>query len=157
MTIESGDSARGSHISITCNSVCNWDQESWSMKIVLDCLIALFQGSWSLDFNGVQGTKTATPPYYLRKCIDRFMLVAQNLSWSLDQLLKEGWSLDSIWSRSQTLLQATHMWLPLALYVGTVHTTNMIIQEISKAEKFMSPYNNVLLVFSWRTRPLVVW
>ena len=28
--------SRGSHLHITCWSVCNWDQESWSVKIVLD-------------------------------------------------------------------------------------------------------------------------
>jgi len=40
---------RGSHIHVACRSVCDRDQEFWSVKIVLDRLIAPFQGSWSFD------------------------------------------------------------------------------------------------------------
>ena len=80
--------SRGSHICIACRNVCDWGQESWSLKIVLDRLIAPFRGSWLLDFTGVQRTKVAMPSYYLRKCVDRLILVAQNSSWSLDQLKK---------------------------------------------------------------------
>jgi len=43
-----------------------------------------------------KGQNVATPPKYLRKCVDRLIFVAQNSSWSLDRLLKEDWSLDSI-------------------------------------------------------------
>ena len=54
------------------------------------------------------------PAKYLRKCVDQLILVAQNSSWSLDQLLKKKVAhLIPFWSRSQTLLQATCMWLPL--------------------------------------------
>ena len=35
-----------------------------------------------------KGQNLATPPKYLRKCVDQLILVAQNLSWSLDWLLK---------------------------------------------------------------------
>ena len=35
-----------------------------------------------------KGQNVATPAMYLRKCVDRFILFAQNLSWSLDRLLK---------------------------------------------------------------------
>jgi len=45
---------KGSHIHVTCS---DRDQEFWSVKIVLDHLIAPFQGSWLLDFTGVQRTK----------------------------------------------------------------------------------------------------
>ena len=85
--------SRGSHIRVTCRSICDCDHESWSVKIVLDHLIALFWGSWSLDF---KGQNIATPPEYLRKCVDRLILIAQNSSWSLDWLQKRTWSLDSI-------------------------------------------------------------
>jgi len=44
--------ARGSHIRVARRSICDRDQESWSVKIVLDHLIAPFWGSWSLDFTG---------------------------------------------------------------------------------------------------------
>jgi len=35
-----------------------------------------------------KGQNVATPAKYVRKCIDQLILVAQNLSWSLDRLLK---------------------------------------------------------------------
>jgi len=35
-----------------------------------------------------KGQNVATPAKYLRKCVDRLILVAQNSSWSLDRLLK---------------------------------------------------------------------
>jgi len=41
---------RSSHIHIACRSVCDWNQEFWSVKIVLDHLITPFRGSWSLDY-----------------------------------------------------------------------------------------------------------
>jgi len=36
---------RGSHIRVACRSICDRDQESRSVKIVLDRVIAPFQGS----------------------------------------------------------------------------------------------------------------
>jgi len=58
--------SRGSHLHITCRSVCDWDQESWSVKIVLDCLII---PSWSLDFMEVQRIKRChTPLVSDRRC-----------------------------------------------------------------------------------------
>jgi len=73
---------------LACRSVCDRDQKSWSVKIVLDRLIAPFRGSWSLDSTGVQRTKCSHAAKYLRKCVDRLILVAQNSSWSLDRLQK---------------------------------------------------------------------
>jgi len=35
-----------------------------------------------------KGQNVATPAKYLRKCVDRLILVTQNSSWSLDRLLK---------------------------------------------------------------------
>ena len=35
-----------------------------------------------------KGQNVATPAKYLRKCVDQLIIVAQNLSWSLDRLLK---------------------------------------------------------------------
>ena len=65
--------ARGSHIHVACRSVCDRDQESWSMKIVLDLLIAPFRGSWSLDATGVQRTKRT------HAC-----QVSEKVHWSVD-------------------------------------------------------------------------
>ena len=44
-TRRAGATTRGSHIHVACRSVCDWDQESWSVTIFPDCLITLFQGS----------------------------------------------------------------------------------------------------------------
>ena len=52
--------------------------------------------AWSLRSEALErlilrefkGQNVATPAKYLRKCVDRLILVAQNLSWSLDRLLK---------------------------------------------------------------------
>jgi len=59
----------GSHIHVACRSVCDRDQER-TVKIVLDRLILL-------EF---KGQNVATPAKYLRKCVDRLILVAQNPS-----------------------------------------------------------------------------
>ena len=77
--------------------------------------------AWSLCFKALdrliipefKGQNVATPAKYLRKCVDRLILVTQNSPWSLDRLLKE--RLISFRSQLQTFLQATSMWLPLAL------------------------------------------
>ena len=41
--------SRGSHLHITRWSVCNRDQESWSVKLVLDCLMLHFRSPWLVD------------------------------------------------------------------------------------------------------------
>jgi len=61
---------------------------SGGMKIVLDRLIAPFQGSWSLDFMGVQRSIHGHASVVSKKVCWSLMLVAQNSSWSLDRLLK---------------------------------------------------------------------
>ena len=48
--IMQSSATRVSHIHVACRSVCDWDQEFWSVKIILDCLITPFRGSWSLDY-----------------------------------------------------------------------------------------------------------
>ena len=80
--------ARGSHIRVACRSVCNHDQESWSVKIILVRLIALFRSSLSLDFAGVQRTKPCHTSIVSKKVRWLLTLVAQNSSWSLDWLQK---------------------------------------------------------------------
>ena len=40
---------------VTCWNVCGLDQDYWSSKIVLDCLIILFWTSWSLDLEWFKG------------------------------------------------------------------------------------------------------
>jgi len=62
---------------------------SGGMKIILDRLIAPFQGSWSLDFMGVQRTIHGHASVVSKKVCWSLMLVAQNSSWSLDRLQKE--------------------------------------------------------------------
>jgi len=101
-----GRFTRGSHIHVACRSVCDRDQESWTVKIVLNHLIALFWGSWLLDSTGVQRTNVATPAKYLRKCVDRLILVTQNSSRFLDQILK------------RTLLQVTSWFRGIAFERG---------------------------------------
>ena len=63
----------GSYICVTCRSIYDRDQESWLVKIVLDNLIAPFQGSWSLEFTGVQRTKCS-----------HASLVSKKVRWSVD-------------------------------------------------------------------------
>ena len=79
---------RGSHIRVTHRSVCNRDQGSSLVKIVLDCLIAPFRGSWLLDFTGVQRTKRGHASVVFKKVRWSLILVTQNSSWSLDRLQK---------------------------------------------------------------------
>jgi len=79
---------RGSHIRVACRSVCACDQESWSVKIVLDRLIAPFWGSWSLDFTGVQRTKHSHASVVSKKMFWLLILVTKDSSWSLDRLQK---------------------------------------------------------------------
>jgi len=50
-------SSRGSHMHVACRSACDQDEESWSVKIVFDRLIAPFRGSRSLDSMRLQRTK----------------------------------------------------------------------------------------------------
>ena len=102
---------RGSHIYVTCRSVCDCDQESWSVKIILDRLITPFRGFWSLDFTGVQRTKCSHASVVSKKVhwlvdISRSEFVLIPWKKNVDRLIL-------FWSQSQTLLQATHMWLPL--------------------------------------------
>ena len=42
-----------SHLHIARSSVCDWDQEFWSVEIALDCLIVPFWSSWSLDLHSL--------------------------------------------------------------------------------------------------------
>ena len=54
-------------------------------------LIAWSLSSEALDrliLREFKGQNVAMPAKYLRKCVDRLILVAQNSSWSLDRLLK---------------------------------------------------------------------
>ena len=76
-------------------------------------LIAPFWSSWLLDFMGVQRTK-----------LSHASLVSKKVHWLVDisrsEFVSIPWSapkknadcLISFWSQSQTLLQATRMWLP---------------------------------------------
>jgi len=84
--------SRGSHIHVACRSVCDWDQESWLVKIVLDHSIPRLLIAWFY-----RSSKDKTLPHsYQRKCFDQLILVAQNSSWSLIGSWTECWSLDSI-------------------------------------------------------------
>jgi len=77
----------------------------------LDCLI----------LQEFKGQNVATPAKYLRKCVDRLILVAQNSSWFLDRLLK------------RTLMGWFHL-IPVAnISTGNVYvTTPSIIQSINR-------------------------
>ena len=80
--------------------------------------------TWSLCFEALdhlilqefEGQNVVIPLRYL-KCVDWLIFVSQNSSWSLDRLLKEGWSLDSILIPVTTLLAT-----------GDVYVTNPCIQ-----------------------------
>ena len=54
---------QGIVLHVTCRSVCNWDQETWSVKIVLDHLI----------LREFKGQNIATAAKFLRKCVDQLM------------------------------------------------------------------------------------
>jgi len=151
---------RGSHIHVACRSVCDQDQESWSVKIILDRLITPFQGSWLLDSMEVQRSNIAMPAKYLRKCIDRLILVAQNSSWSLklDWLLKKQRLL--LWFQSQTLLQAMSVWLPLDVhFVESIkgQDCDQWFRDLCNCSCFAKSVNEILprifscvSLFSWK-------
>ena len=80
---------RGSHLHVTCRSVCDQDQVYWSAKSVVGHLIVPFWGSWSLDFQGSKVT--------LQLCVlDCWLLAVWRSPWSLIGPPKGLWSLDSI-------------------------------------------------------------
>jgi len=54
--------SRDCYIRLACRSICDQDQKSWWVKIILDHLIAPFRGFWLLDFMGVESTKTLRCP-----------------------------------------------------------------------------------------------
>ena len=93
--------SRGSYLHIALRRVCNQDQESWSMKIILGRLIVPFQYSWSLDLQGFKGQNLATPQSLVSEKICRTIDLS-SLSCSLDWLLQG--VLILIWSQSQMLL-----------------------------------------------------
>ena len=69
---------RGSHLHVTCRSVCDHNQVFWSAKSVVDHLIVPFWGSWSLDFQGSMVT--------LQSCVlDCWLLAVWRSPWSLDR------------------------------------------------------------------------
>ena len=80
---------RGSHLYVSCWSVCDRDQNVWSGKSALDRLIVPFWGSWSLDFSG---SKVKLQP----RVLDPLILATWRPPWSLDRPRKGLWSLDSI-------------------------------------------------------------
>ena len=88
----------------------------------LDCLIL-----WEF-----KGQNVATPAKYLRKCVDRLILVAQNSSWSLDRLLKSTWSLDSI------LIPVTNT------FTGDVYVTSPWWLILPKWVRQMQTYSRVV-------------
>jgi len=57
MLLAVSSSKRGSHLYIAHTSICNPDQESRSMRKVLDHLVVPFRSSWSADFTRVQRTR----------------------------------------------------------------------------------------------------
>jgi len=77
----------GSHVA--CRSACEWNKIlDRQTKMVLDRLIAPFQGSWLLDFMGVQRTKRSHAFVVSKKVFWLLILVAKNSSWSLDWFQK---------------------------------------------------------------------
>ena len=76
--------------------MCSSNGDQWEDKVHRTPLITWSFHSEALDHLILwefKGQNVAMPPYYLRKCIDRLILVAQTSSWSLG---KERWSFDSI-------------------------------------------------------------
>ena len=108
MSFEEGVFTYTSPVEAFVTGIKNLDQWkssliAWSLcSKALDCLI----------LREFKGQNIAAPAKYLRKCIDQLILVTQNTSWSLDRPLKRMLTASPFWFRSQTLLQATSMWLP---------------------------------------------
>ena len=86
------------HLYVACWSICNWDQDFWSAKRVLDRLI---WGPWSLDFFMGQRSNCSHMFLILDFCSSEVPLIPWSaLKKCFDRLIP-------FWSRSQTLLQGT--------------------------------------------------
>ena len=80
---------RGSHLYVTCWSVCDWEHDFWLAKTVLDLLI-----SWSLDrsFKALDHLILYRSKVELELCVfDSLIFAVWRWPWSLDRLSK--WSL----------------------------------------------------------------
>ena len=109
-----------------------------------------------------KGQNIAMPAKYLRKCIDRLILVVQNSSWSLklDWLLKKQQL--SLWFRSKTLLQYTGdvCWLPLDIhFVESIkgQDCDQWFRDLCNCSCFAKSVNEILprifscvSLFSWK-------
>ena len=60
----------------------------WKLSLPLTAWLLRSKALDRLILREFKGQNVATPAKYLRKCVDRLILVAQNSSWSLDRLLK---------------------------------------------------------------------
>ena len=60
--------------------------ERWKSSLITWLLLS--EALDRLILQEFKGQNVAMPAKYLRKCVDRLILVAQNSSWSLDWLLK---------------------------------------------------------------------
>ena len=80
-------STRGSQLYVTCWSICNWDQDFWSTKSVLDHLVI---SSKALDRLISYGSRVRLQLHIL----DSLIFAVQRLPWSLGRLSERIWSLD---------------------------------------------------------------
>jgi len=111
--------SRGSHIRVTCRSICDWikNLDQWESSLI----------TWSLCFEALDCL--ILWEFKVQKCchaclvseklcwLDQLILVTQKLSWSLDQLLKRMliiWF--HFWPPLQTLLQATFDYLEYSVF-----------------------------------------
>ena len=81
-------SARGSHIHVAVEAFATGIKNLDRWKSTLIAWSLRSEALDSLILREFKGQNVATPAMYLRKCVDRLILVAQNLAWSLDRLLK---------------------------------------------------------------------
>ena len=128
--------ARSSHLYVACRSVCDCDQDFWSVKTVLDCSLlkclidfqivaasswTIFATTWLLGhpllrlliawFSRVKGQIAAACSWFLIFSSSEVTLIP----WSAPQ--KGFGCLIQFWSRSQTLLHGRYKWLPLVCSV----------------------------------------
>ena len=83
-------STRGSHILVyvACRSVCNPDQDVWSAKSVLDCLIVSFWSAWLLDFQQIKGQIVAASSWTINfHSLEVTLISCPKGLWLLDWIL----------------------------------------------------------------------
>ena len=140
--------SRGSHIRIACRSVCDRDQEFWLLKIVLDCLIAPLEALDPLILREFKGNKCTHTSLVLEKVRWSVDFSCSESSWSLDHLLKECLSLDSILIANTSIGDAYETTSWLSYYIPW-HVDYVIICWCMKVDGDIKA--------AWSRRTQIIW